>query len=202
MGAKVRDSEEHKLRFFLLGQRQERYIFRLDRMLLFNYFSNKELIKKIAVGGANFLFLTSRKEYYSAVRRNADACSQTALLWRPSAIGNLNTRAEVLEELYGEDFSYDSGFDICSKPNVFVLFDNEKFKSRKLIKETERFRGVPLFSVIDTDSIAKNTMFPIIGNDDSVLSIYFYSLFVAYCIVSGRKLLNTADYEKKGVSQE
>jgi ribosomal protein S2 len=136
----------------------------------------------MAVGGANFLFITSRKEYYATLRTNADVSAQTALLWRQSAISNLNTRAEVLEELYAENFD-DIGFNNYSKPNVFVLFDNEKFRSKKLIKETEHFRGVPLFSVVDTDSVEKGTIFPIIGNDDSVQSIYFYSLFVSYCIV-------------------
>ena len=95
-----------------------------------------------------------------------------------------------------EENSDEQGFNNYSKPNVFVLFDNEKFRSKKLIKETEHFRGVPLFSVIDTDSIEKGTIFPIIGNDDSVQSIYFYSLFVAYCIVSGKKLVKYDDYEK------
>jgi len=79
MGAKVEDSVDHKLGALILGIRKDRYIFRLDKMLL-NYFFNKVLINKIAFTNANFLFLTSRREYYSTIRANADVCSQTALL--------------------------------------------------------------------------------------------------------------------------
>jgi ribosomal protein S2 len=79
LGAKVEDSKDHKLDSLILGERKKRYIFRLDKMLL-SYFSNKQLINKISLSGGNFLFLTSRKEYYETIRLNADACSQGAML--------------------------------------------------------------------------------------------------------------------------
>ena len=99
LGAKVEDSKDHRLGFLVLGERKNRFIFRLDRMLL-SYFSNKSLINKIAASGASFLFITSRQEYYSVIRSSADKCSQMALLWRPSTLSNLKSRIEALDDLY------------------------------------------------------------------------------------------------------
>lgn len=176
LGAKVSNSKDHKLNFLMLGERKKRYIFRLDKMLL-SYFSNKNLINKIAFFGGDFLFLTSRKEYYETIRLNADICSQAALLWRPAALSSIITRIEALDELYESSPSDAFNYKRFSKPNVFVLFDNEKSRSKRLIGETDIFLGVPLFTVMDSDSIVRRSMFPIFGNDDSSMSIYFYSFF-------------------------
>lgn len=153
--------------------------------MLLSYFSNKRLINKMASSGSNFLFLTSRREYYETIRSGADKCAQVALLWSPAVLGNFNKRGEALEEQYGEKHPAHLG---RQTPNVFVLFDNEKFRSQRLLVETSRFPGVPLFSVIDTDSLVVRSMFPIFGNDDSCMSLYFYSIFVAHCIVSGGRI--------------
>lgn len=166
--------------------------------MLLNYFSNRRLINEMSFSGANFLFLTSRSEYYDTLRYSADKCEQAALSWRPSAIGNMNTRSEILEETYGEAAPYSACYSYLS-PDVFVLFDNEKFRSERLLSELNQFSGVPLFSVMDTDSITNRILFPITGNDDSSLSIYFYSFFVAHCIVSAKKVIDPefVDYGKK-----
>jgi ribosomal protein S2 len=152
--------------------------------MLLNYFFNKNLIHKIAARGGNFLFLTLRKEYYDAIRENSDRCFQTALLWQPSLLGNLDTRSRIFEK------SYDLDFESFKPTDVFVLFDNQKFRSTRIMKEIDNFPGVPLISVLDTDSIMLDGVFPIVGNDDSSIAIYFYSLFVSYSIGSSGKIMS------------
>jgi len=112
-------------------------------------------------------------------------------------LGDLKIRTEILDELYDSD-NPTSRFHTKSYPvpNVFVLFDNEKFKSKRLMGEVTKFLGVPLFSVMDTDSIVQSDIFPIMGNDDSSISIYFYSFFVAHSILSVRKSAQLISDEK------
>lgn len=200
LGAKAKDSPNHKLNYLILGERKDRYIFRLDRML-FTYFFNKKLIKSISSNGANFLFITGRSEYYDAIRHGADKCSQVALLWKPASLGNLNIRGEALEELYTERPHKVYADECYPTPDVFILFDNDKFRSKRLINETDQFVGVPLFSVLDTDSLHSHHMYPIFGNDDSSMSIHFYSIFVAYAILSGKKTFNWFDHEEDPVKK-
>lgn len=181
------------LNFSILGERKKRFIFRLDKMLL-NYFFNRNLIQKIASKNGNFLFLTSRAEYYDTVRANADKCSQIALLWQPALLSKPDKRGEVFEKQYGACEAFHPG---AGKSNVFVLFDNEKYRSERVIGEMDQHMGIPLISVLDTDSILRRSMFPIVGNDDSSISIYFYSFFVAHAIICGRKIGNLTHRAQK-----
>jgi ribosomal protein S2 len=165
LGAEVQDSSDHVLNSLLMAKRSGRYIFKFTE-LVFNMLINRIAIKKAALSGANFLFLTTRPEYTGILRENSAFCSEASIEWFPGLFTSPRSSAKFMPEFKK---NYNCGI-AKTTPDLILLFDNSRFTSRHVLSEV-RGRDFPIFSIMDTDSCILPDTFHIYGNDDSIESI-------------------------------
>lgn len=171
----------HNFSIHLLeGFRNDLSIYKIDKLFL-NAIFNKNLIIKLSKNYVNFTFLTTRKEFIETLGENAFSCFENYKLWTQGMFSCFHNQNLFEDELIPINNFYKFNFWFTFRTDFVIMFNNTVSECKLPFLELRK-KHIPVMSFIDTDSIILNYFFPVYSNDDSLVSINFYSAFFSHII--------------------
>lgn len=200
-----------KMKPFIFGSRNKIHIINLEcTLLMFNQALSE--LTKIASRKGKILFLGTKRAASEAIKEAASHCGQFFVnhRWLGGMLTNWKTVRQSIKRLKDlETQSRDGTFDKLTKKEALMrtrelnklenslggiknmgglpdaLFVIDANHERIAVKEANNL-GIPVFSVVDTNSDPDGIDFIIPGNDDAIRSIKLYLSTVSTAISEGR----------------
>jgi ribosomal protein S2 len=178
-------SYDSLLNSMMVNKFRGKYIMDLDKIIL-SLINNKSVLRKVVINNGNFLFLTSRDNYYSTITKHSNFCGEHSMNWFPSGISNPRINSTYFFKDKYVDLTMTTKQLSIKNDAIFVdfvvLFDNDKFSTKYLLRELNGIYSAPVLSLFDVNSASTGNMYFMFGNTQLLSSVYFYSFFVALCI--------------------
>ncbi|UAJ64802.1 30S ribosomal protein S2 [Candidatus Schneideria nysicola] len=199
-----------KMKPFIFGIHNKIHIINLEKSLpMFNHALNE--IKRIASNKGKILFVGTKRAASKVIKETAKDCNQYFVnhRWLGGMLTNWKTVRQSIKHLKDLEIqSTDGTFEKLTKKEAMIrsrtLFKLEKSLGgikdmgglpdalfvidaeyeRIAIKEANKL-GIPVFSIVDTNSDPDGIDFLIPGNDDSTRSITLYLSAVTRMIKEG-----------------
>lgn len=177
-------SLSHNFSIHLLeGFRNDLSIYKIDKLFL-NAIFNKNLIFKLAKNNVNFTFLTTRKEFIDILQESSYSCFENYKLWNQGMFGCFHNQNFFNNNLIKDASNfYKFNFWFTFRTDFVIMFNNTVNECKLPFLELKK-KNMPIMTLTDTDSIISNYFFPVYSNDDSSLSISFYSNFFSHIIMN------------------
>lgn len=174
--------------FDTIGIRKNIGIFSLQSMLAI-LFSTKVLLKSIIFSKGKILFVGSRLKFFNLIRLSAIFCDEyyiTIERWIPGTLTNFFT----IKDYYKKNNLLETNIWTSSRcPSLIICFNVSG--SENIIKEAHKL-NIPIIGIVDSDANSNWINYSLFGNDDSIVSVKFYTLFFNNLIVALKKTkLNT-----------
>lgn len=198
-----------KMKPFIFGIRNKIHIINLDKTIVM--FSNALVeLKKIALAKGKILFVGTKRATRESIKSTALICGQFFVnyRWLGGMLTNWKTVRQSIKRLKDlENQSQDGTFDKLTKKEVLILnrelislenslggiknmgglpdalFTAGAEQEHIAIKEANSL-GIPVFSIVDTNSDPDGIDFIIPGNDDAIRAINLYLNIVSNVICS------------------
>lgn len=198
-----------KMKPFIFGIRNKIHIIDLDKTIIM--FNNALIeLKKIALLKGKILFVGTKRSARESIKSTALICGQFFVnhRWLGGMLTNWKTVRQSIKRLKNlENQSQDGTFDKLTKKEVLILkrelnnlenslggiknmgglpdavFTTGAAHEHIAIKEANSL-GIPVFSIVDTNSNPDGVDFIIPGNDDAIRAINLYLNIVSNVICS------------------
>ena len=212
-----------KMKPFIFGSRNKVHIINLEKTVpLFNEALN--YIGGIASKKGKILFVGTKRAASDAVKEAADNCDQFYVnkRWLGGMLTNWKTVRQSIKRLKDlESQSTDGTFEALTKKEALmrtremekldkslggiknmgglpdVLFIVDADHEHIAIKEANNL-GIPVISVVDTNSNPDNIDYIVPGNDDAIRAVTLYCDAIANAVISGREQNIVVQAEKDG----
>lgn len=182
-------SLSHNFNIGLLeGFRNDLSIYKIDKLFL-NIIYNKNLIIKLSKNRVNFTFLTTRKEFSDVLDNSALECLENFKLWNQGLFGSFHNQDFFDQRIKQQNRFLKFNFWFTFRTDCVIMFNNTVNECKLPFLELRK-KNIPTLTFIDTDSIISNYFFPIYSNDDSIISINFYSTFFSHVILNTKSINN------------
>ncbi|MDE5285531.1 MAG: 30S ribosomal protein S2, partial [Buchnera aphidicola] len=195
------------MKSFIFGSRNKVHIINLEKTLPMFNFALSEL-KKISLKKGKILFVGTKKAASHAIKDTAVLCDQFYVnhRWLGGMLTNWKTVRQSIKRLKDLEMeSQDGTFDKLTKKEVLIrnreldklenslggiknmgglpdcLFVIDALHESIAIKEANNL-GIPVFSIVDTNSNPDGVDYVIPGNDDAIRSVNLYLKSVAISI--------------------
>lgn len=187
-------SLSHNFNIGLLeGFRNDLAIYKIDKLFL-NIIYNKNLIIKLSKNHVNFTFLTTRKEFGEILDNAAFDCLENFKLWNQGLFGSFHHQ-DFFDKKNKSDFFFKFNFWFTFRTDCVIMFNNTVNECKLPFLELKK-KNIPTLTLIDTDSIISDYFFPIYSNDDSIISINFYSSFFSHVILNTKFFIKNNPFKK------
>lgn len=196
-----------KMKPFIFGTRNKVHIINLEKTLpMFNFALNE--LKKIAFKKGRILFVGTKKAASQEIKKVALNCKQFYVnhRWLGGMLTNWKTVRQSIKRLKDLEIeSKDGTFSKLTKKEALIrsrellklenslggiknmgglpdcLFVIDAFHEHIAIKEANNL-GIPVFSIVDTNSNPDGVDYVIPGNDDAIRSVNLYLKSVSMTI--------------------
>ncbi|MBZ2279250.1 MAG: 30S ribosomal protein S2, partial [Buchnera aphidicola] len=193
-----------KMKSFIFGARNKVHIINLEKTLPMFHFALSEL-KKISFKKGKILFVGTKRAASHAIKDTAILCEQFYVnhRWLGGMLTNWKTVRQSIKRLKDLEIeSQDGTFDKLTKKEVLIrnreldklenslggiknmgglpdcLFVIDALHENIAIKEANNL-GIPVFSIVDTNSNPDGVDYVIPGNDDAIRAVNLYLKSVA-----------------------
>lgn len=200
-----------KMKPFIFGARNKVHIINLEQTLPMLHLALTKL-SKIASRKGRILFVGTKRAASEAVRESAQSCAQYFVnhRWLGGMLTNWKTVRQSIKRLKDLEMqSQDGTFNKLTKKEALMrtrelaklehslggikdmgglpdaLFVIDADHEHIAIKEANNL-GIPVFSIVDTNSNPDGVNFIIPGNDDAIRAVNLYLTTVANAIREGR----------------
>ena len=201
-----------KMKRYIFGERNGIYIINLE-ITLSCLTRALNFIKEVAQQGKEILMVGTKKQAQDHLREAAERCEMPYVdqRWLGGMLTNFETIRKSVSRLDRIDLmEQDGSFQFMKKKEVLML-TREREKLLKNLKGIRRMRripgalfvidskkeeiaireaiklGIPVVSVIDTNSDPDLINYPIPGNDDAIRAIKLFVQLIADAIQDGRQ---------------
>lgn len=167
-------------------------------------------VRQIASAGGRVLFVGTKMQASKIIAEEATRCGQYYVdySWSSGMLTNWNTVSNSIKKIaYYEKILLDENISLKKKeilsirrkldkmlkifsgirtmgwyPDVLFVIDTNK--EHIAIKEATKL-GIPVIAVVDSNSDPSMVKYPIPGNDDSSLSILYFSRMISNAVLAG-----------------
>jgi small subunit ribosomal protein S2 len=216
-----------KMKPFIFGARNKVHIINLEKTVpMFNEALAE--LNKISARKGNILFVGTKRAASEAVKEAANSCDQFFVnhRWLGGMLTNWKTVRQSIKRLKDlETQSQDGTFDKLTKKEALMrtreleklenslggikdmgglpdaLFVIDADHEHIAIKEANNL-GIPVFSIVDTNSDPDGVDFVIPGNDDAIRAVTLYLSAVAATVREGRSSDLASQAEESFVEAE
>ena len=196
---------------YIFGAQNGIYIIDLKKSL-HNLDEAYKFIKKISSRGGNALFVGTKKQVKSIVKKQAERAGAYHVTerWLGGMLTNFNTIRQSIQKLKEyERMEQDGTFDLLTKKEVLLRQKHKNKLNRILsgiremtslpqvmfiidakaediaVREAKRLH-IPVVAMIDTDTDPSTVDYPIPTNDDAMKSVSLITRVISDAIIEGR----------------
>ncbi len=216
-----------KMKSFIFGTRNKVHIINLEKTLpMFN--DALAELTKIASNKGKILFVGTKRAASESVKEAAHNCNQYFVnhRWLGGMLTNWKTVRQSIKRLKDLDIqSQDGTFDKLTKKEALMrsrelaklenslagikdmgglpdaLFVIDADYEHIAIQEANNL-GIPVFSIVDTNSDPDRVNFIIPGNDDAIRAVNLYLITVAAAVNKGRSQYLSVQQEDSFIESE
>ncbi len=169
-------------------------------------------VKKVASRGGKAMFVGTKKQVKTIVKRQAQRCDAYYVTerWLGGMLTNFNTIRSSIQKLKEyERMEQDGTYDLLTKKEVLIRQKHKKKLDNVLsgiremtsppevmfvvdasaediaVKEAKKLK-IPVVAMVDTDTDPSNIEFPIPTNDDAMKSVSLITKVIADAVIEGR----------------
>jgi small subunit ribosomal protein S2 len=202
-----------KMRPYIFGARNGIHIIDLQQTVTL-FRAACDIIKDVAVGGGNLLFVGTKKQAQEPVKIEAERCGQSYVnaRWLGGTLTNFQTIKLSIERLkkVEEQLEDDAAMSLLKKKEILMLqrecdklkanlqgvrdmkrlpdamFVIDPDREQIAVHEANRL-GIPVIAVVDTNCDPDNISHCIPGNDDAIRAIRLFCSAIADSVLEGRQ---------------
>lgn len=171
----------------ILGHRAGIDIINIEKTLV-TLRSISKIFEQISIRNSSIAFINTVPMFNSVLHLFAKISKQTVVNGRWISGGFTNFH--VVKRHY----KHRNRFFLEDKPDFVFLVGLKK--NMRVLRETTRV-GIPTMALVDSDNNIKDVTYPIGSNDDSYTVLYFFLIYLGYCLRHFQKGLSKKIVLKK-----